>query len=44
MKIEDNKLKFRCFLNKFINRKGVLGLCRVVGVRLGARQVTRKCR
>jgi hypothetical protein len=39
IKIKDNKLKFRRFLNNFINRKGVLGLCREVGFRLGVRRV-----
>jgi hypothetical protein len=38
IKTKDNKLKFRCFLNNFINRKGVLGLCKVVGFRLGVRR------
>jgi hypothetical protein len=37
IKIKDNKLEFRCFLN-FIDRKGVLGLCRVVGFCLGVRR------
>jgi hypothetical protein len=42
IKIKDNKIKFRRFLNNFINRKGVLGSCRVVGFRLrglGVRRV-----
>jgi hypothetical protein len=39
IKIQDNKLKIKNFLNNFLNRKGVLGLCRVVGFRLGVQRV-----
>jgi hypothetical protein len=38
IKIKDNNLEFRCFLNNLINRKGMLGLCMVVGFRLGVRR------